>query len=71
MKNDDAILVVNLPKKGTRGYIGANTFLEIGFAHVLGMKIFTWDDLPTNDFYHDELLAMNPVVVHGDISLIR
>jgi hypothetical protein len=36
----DAILVLNFDDERGRGWIGANTFLEIGFAHVLGKKIF-------------------------------
>lgn len=38
----DAILVLNQEKKGIKNYIGGNTFLEIGFAHILSKKnIFT------------------------------
>lgn len=71
MKKDDAILVINLPKKGIDGYIGANTFLEIGFAHVLNKKIFIWHDLPTTEFYEDELLSMSPVIIKENINLIH
>lgn len=38
IKNSDAILVLNLDKNGIKNYIGGNTFLEIGFAYVLGKK---------------------------------
>ena len=36
----DAILVVNITKNNIKNYIGANTFLEIGFAHYKKKKIF-------------------------------
>jgi len=39
IKSADAVLIVNEEKKGIAGYIGGNTFLEMGFAHVLGKKI--------------------------------
>ena len=35
IKACDAILVLNYRKKGIDNYIGGNTFLEMGFAHVL------------------------------------
>jgi nucleoside 2-deoxyribosyltransferase len=42
----DGILVVNMAKKGIEGYIGENTFLEMGFAHVLNKPIFVYNKLP-------------------------
>ncbi|HOK35473.1 MAG TPA: hypothetical protein PLL80_01600 [Candidatus Pacearchaeota archaeon] len=38
-KNADAILVVNIDKKGIKNYIGGNAFLEIGFTHILDKRI--------------------------------
>jgi dsDNA-binding SOS-regulon protein len=35
MQGVDAVLVVNLDKHGIKNYIGGNTLMEIGFAHVL------------------------------------
>ena len=69
MKNDDAILVINLTKKGVENYIGGNTFLEIGFAHVLKKKIFLWNDIPVMP-YADEIKAMQPVVINHNFDLI-
>ena len=40
MQGADAVLVLNIDKNGIKNYIGGNTFLEIGFAHVLDQKIF-------------------------------
>lgn len=70
MKKSEAILVVNLTKKGIENYIGPNTFLEIGFAHVLGLKIFLWHPIPKTDFL-DEITAIQPAVVNENISLIQ
>ena len=39
MQGADAILVCNFDKHGIKNYIGGNTLMEIGFAHVLNQKI--------------------------------
>ena len=66
----DAVLIVNATKKEIDGYIGANTFLEIGFAHVLDKRLYLlnpWAPGP----YEDELAEINPTVINGDLSLIK
>lgn len=70
IKDSDAILVVNIDKKGIKNYIGGNTFLEIGFAHVLNKKIFLLNDI-SNSPYKDEILAMQPIIIKGDLKKIR
>lgn len=67
---NDAILVLNLEKKGQPNYIGGATFLEIFKAFELGKKIYLYNPVPENIF-KDELVAMKPVVINGDISRIR
>lgn len=69
MKNDDAILVINITKNGVENYIGGNTFLEVGFAHVLKKKIFLWNEIP-NMPYTDELKAMQPIIINQNLALI-
>jgi hypothetical protein len=66
----DAILVLNFDKKGIKNYIGGNTFLEMGFAHVLNKKIFLYNDLPEMG-YSNELKAMNSIVINGDLNKIK
>ncbi len=70
IKQYDLVLVVNVEKNGIAGYIGGNTFLEIGFAHVLGKPIYTINPLPKIS-YLDELEAMNPIVINNDLNLIE
>lgn len=70
IKECDAILVTNYDKKGMSNYIGGNTFLEMGFAHVLGKKIFLLGDIPEMS-YSDEIRAMQPKVIGGDLALIE
>ncbi|MFA5926519.1 MAG: hypothetical protein WC831_06400 [Parcubacteria group bacterium] len=69
IKGIDALLVLNLEKKSVPGYIGGNTFLEMGFAHVLGKPIYLFGAIPEM-IYTDEIKAMQPVVISGDLSKI-
>ncbi len=69
IKASDAILVVNCDLNGVVGYIGGNSFLEMGFAHVLSKKIFLYNEIPQT-FFKDELIAMQPVVLNGNFGLI-
>ncbi len=70
IKKYDSVLVVNVEKNGIPGYIGGNTFLEIGFAHVLGKTIYVLNDLPEVG-YLDELRAMKPIILHGNLNAIH
>lgn len=69
IKKSDAILVVNESLKGVDGYIGANTFLEMGFAYALGKKIYTLRSLP-KQVNGVEIRGLQPIVLHGDLSLL-
>lgn len=71
MQGADAVLVLNLEKKGIANYIGGNTLMEIGFAHVLDQKIFLLNPVPEIPFYKSEIEAMKPVIINGDLSLIK
>ena len=65
----DTLLVYNETRKGIESYIGGNTFLEMGFAHVLGKKIFLYYSIPDID-YRDEIEAMHPQTLNGDLNAI-
>jgi hypothetical protein len=67
---NDGILVLNFEKNGQQNYIGGATFLEIYQAFDLGRKIFLYNPLPENTFT-DELKAMNPIVIQGNLDLIH
>lgn len=69
IKDSDAIVVVNIEHKGVRGYIGGNSFFEMGFAHALNKPIYLLHDIPDVG-YQDEIKAMEPVLLYGDISSI-
>lgn len=70
IKSGDAILVCNYDKNGIENYIGGNTLMEIGFAHVNNKKVFFLNPIPTDVSYGDELNAMVDEVISGNLSKI-
>jgi len=69
IQRSDAILVVNEDLPGRPRHIGGNTFLEMGFAHVLELPIYLMQP-PPETTYASEMLAMDPIVLHGDLGRI-
>ncbi len=67
IEKSDAILILNYKKKGISGYIGGNTFLEMGYAFGLRKKIYLLYPVPTMD-YSVEMHAMKPIILGGDLS---
>ncbi len=63
IESSDAILVTNFLKKGIRGYIGPNTFLEIGYAFALKKTIYVLFSWPDDSPFKEELYGMQPIVV--------
>ncbi len=70
MQDLDAVLCLNFDRKGIAGYIGGNTLMELGFAHVLNLKIFLWNPIPEIEYYKSEIEAVKPVIIVGDLSKI-
>lgn len=66
----DAILVVNMTKGKKKNYIGANTFLEIGFANYRKKKIYFLNPIPGQSYILDEIQTAEPIVLQGNLSLI-
>jgi len=71
IERSDAILVLNQDKDGISGYIGGNTFLEMGLAYYLNKKIFLWkkpsEDLP----FFEEIMALKPIIIDENLEKIR
>lgn len=70
IESSDAILVLNYDKKGIKNYVGGNAFLEMGFAFVMGKHVFMLHDSPNIDMIKEEIIAMQPIILNGDISRI-
>lgn len=69
IKNYDVVLIVNPEKRSVQGYIGGNTFIEMAFGHVLNKKLYCMYPLPEVS-YISEILAMQPIILNGDLSKI-
>ena len=61
-----AVYVANYDKNGIVGYIGGNSFLEIGLAFYRKIPIFLLNDIPQQVSYREELIALKPIVVGED-----
>lgn len=64
----DAILIVNSEKNGVKNYIGGNVLIEMGQAYVNDKKIFFLHDVPDKSPYLDEIIAMDPIPLKGDLK---
>jgi len=69
IKKSDAILVANYDKHGIKGYIGANTFLEMAFAYALDKKIFLLNPIPEQE-NKIEIMGLMPIVVEGKLDAL-
>lgn len=65
----DAILILNYRKKNIDGYIGGNTFLEMGYAFGLGKKVYLLNPIPQMDYY-TEMVAIQPTILNGDLKML-
>lgn len=71
IQESDAILVVNEEKNGIKNYIGANTLIEMAFAYVLNKKIYLLNNLPDFEYLLEEVKAMEPIILNGDLNKIQ
>ncbi len=69
IKQHDAVLIYNHSKNGIENYVGGNTLIEMAFAHVLDKRIFMHNPIPDMQ-YRDEMEAMQPEVLDGDLTKI-
>ena len=67
IRNSDGVLVLNYEKKGVPGYVGVNALIEMAFAYVQNKKIFLLNQIPEMD-YSDEIEALTPTILNGDLS---
>jgi predicted RNA-binding protein with PUA domain len=70
IERSDGVLIVNYDKKGIKNYLGGNAFLELSFGHILNKKIFLLNEIPDVP-YKDEIIAMQPIILNGDLEKIK
>ena len=66
----EAILVTNYEKNNIKGYIGANTLLEMGLALHLRKKIFLLNPVPKIS-YKEEILGMKPILINNSLVKVK
>lgn len=72
IKQSDAILILNYPKNGVKGYMGASVLMEIAVARYLGERIFLLNELPSmkKARWVIEVRMMQPEIIKGDLKKI-
>ncbi len=71
IEQSDAVLILNLDKNGISGYIGGNTFMEMAIAYYLGKPIFLWKQPSPALPYYEEVMAMNPTIIDGNVGRLK
>jgi hypothetical protein len=71
IKRSDAILVCNSKKHGIPGYIGGSVLFEMAHAYILNRKIYLLHNIPKIIYYQDEIKAVQPIVINGDLKKIH
>ena len=70
----DAVLVLNFDKEKDgevlKNYIGGATFLEMYDAFRLGKKIYLYNNIP-NGLLYDEIEGFSPIIIDGNLELIK
>ncbi len=69
VRENDAILVLNMEKKKIPNYIGGATFLEMFQAWRLEKKIFLYNPIPEG-MLKDEICAFRPKIINQDLRQI-
>ena len=70
IKKSDAIIVANYKKNDVKNYIGANSFLEMGFAYAFGKKIFLLNNVPSQANII-EILGLKPICLDGNLDYLE
>jgi hypothetical protein len=68
IERGDVCLVLNYEKHGIKNYIGGNVLIEMALALYLDKPIVILNEIPDESPYLEEILGMNPIVLHGKIE---
>jgi hypothetical protein len=67
----DAALILNYEKNGKPGYIGGAVLTEMAIALHFQKPIYILYPIDQNIGYKEEILGMLPVILNGDLKLIK
>ena len=57
-------------KHGVQNYIGGNVLMEMSLAFWLKKPIYILNELPEESAFEEEIKGMEPVLLHGDVSVL-
>ena len=66
IENGDVVLIINEEKHGIADYIGGNVLIEMALAFYLNKPIYILNDIPKQSTFLEEIIAMAPIVLHGN-----
>ncbi len=69
--NSDCLLVVNYRKNDIENYVGNSTFLEMGYAYGTKKPIYLLNSTPLESLFKEEIVAMRPIMLNGNLSKIN
>jgi len=70
IENSDAVLIFNKEKKGTTGYFGSNTLMELSVAFFLNKKIYFLNPINEKHPHYEEIIGQDFIILNGDLSKI-
>lgn len=70
IKQNEAVLILNFDKNEHKNYIGGATFLEMFKAWELRKKLYLFNPI-SESILKDEILGFSPIVLNGNLELIK
>ena len=67
----DSVLVLNYEKNGRPGYIGGAVLAEMAVGLHFNKPIYVLNPIDETVGYKEEILGMQPVILNGNLGLIR
>jgi hypothetical protein len=67
IKKSDSLLIWNQEKHGKKGYIGANTLMEMSFGYVLEKPLYLLNQ-PEDESTKLEILGMEPIILNNNFT---
>lgn len=71
IEKSDIVLICNFTKGKEINRIGDNAYLEMAIAFYLKKKIYVLNGIPYNSSKCEEVVAMKPVFLNGDLSKLK
>ncbi len=70
IKESDAILIMNLDKRGISGYFGSNTLMELSVAFFLNKELLLLNPFSEDHPLYEEIAGLDFRVLNGDLDSI-